>query len=41
MTDKEKLLKSQIRKQKRVIKRLKNMIKIYAPYMQFTDELEK
>jgi len=37
-SDGEKKLKSQIREQKRLIKRLKNMIKIYAPYMKFSDE---
>lgn len=36
--DIEKNMKSQIRDQKKLIKELKNMIKIYAPYMQFPDE---
>jgi len=38
MVDNEKCLKSQIRQQKKLIKRLKNTIKIYAPYMNFPDE---
>lgn len=38
MLDKEKRLMSQIRQQKKLIKRLKNTIKIYAPYMNFPDE---
>jgi len=41
MTDKEKLLKSKIREQKKLIKRLKNMVKTYAPYMSFPDENRK
>lgn len=36
--DKERKMKSQIRKQKKLIKKLKNMIKMYAPYMGFPDE---
>ena len=36
--DKEKEMKSRIRKQKKLIKQLKNMIRIYAPYMEFPDE---
>jgi hypothetical protein len=38
ISDKERNLKSQIRKQKKLIKKLKNMIKNYAPYMEFPDE---
>lgn len=34
-TKKEKKLESQIRKQRQLIKRLKSIIKIYAPYMKF------
>jgi hypothetical protein len=37
-SDKEQKLKSQIRKQKKLIKELENMMKIYAPYMKFPDE---
>lgn len=36
--DKKRMMKSQIRKQKKLIKKLKNMIKMYAPYMEFPDE---
>ena len=39
MNDKERKLKSQIRKQKKMIKKLKNMIRLYAPYMNFSDEI--
>lgn len=38
VSDNERKLKSRIRKQKRLIKQLKNMIKNYAPYMHFPDE---
>jgi len=38
MLDKERRLMSQIRQQKKLIKKLKNTIKIYAPYMNFPDE---
>ncbi|GAI45919.1 unnamed protein product [marine sediment metagenome] len=37
-SDKERKLKSQIRKQKKLIKELKNTIRIYAPYMKFSNE---
>jgi len=36
--DKERKLKSQLRKQKKLIKTLKKMIRNYAPYMEFPDE---
>lgn len=36
--DKERELKSQIRRQKKLIKKLKNMIRSYAPYINFPDE---
>ena len=36
--DKETKMKSQIKKQKKLIKTLKNMIKNYAPYMKFPDD---
>ena len=35
VVEKEKKLESQIRKQKKLIKELKSIIKIYAPYMKF------
>ena len=38
MVVKEGKLKSQISKQKKFIKELKNIIRIYAPYMKFSDE---
>lgn len=38
MNKRDQKLKSQIREQKKLIKRLKNMIKNYAPYMKFPDE---
>ena len=38
ISDEERKLRSQIRKQKKLIKRLKNMIRLYAPYMEFSDE---
>ena len=34
----EQNLKTEIRKQRKLIKKLKNMIRIYAPYMKFPDE---
>ena len=38
-SDKEqRKLKSQIGKQKKLIKELKNMIRVYVPYMKFSDE---
>ncbi len=37
-SDKERKMRSQIREQKKLIKKLKNMIKTYAPYMHFPDE---
>jgi len=37
-SDKIRKMKTQIREQKRLIKKLKNMIKMYAPYMEFPDE---
>jgi len=37
-SDKERKLKSQIRKQKKLIKKLRNMIKMYAPYMELSEE---
>jgi len=40
-SNKERKLKSQIRKQKKLIKELKNTIKSYAPYMKFSDNNEK
>lgn len=36
--DKERDLKSQIRRQKKLIKKLKNMVRDYAPYINFPDE---
>ena len=33
--EKEKKLEYQVRKQKKLIKELKSVIKIYAPYMKF------
>ncbi len=38
MKKREQNLKSQIRNQKKFIKKLKNMIRFYAPYMEFPDE---
>lgn len=38
MVVKERKLKSQISKQEKFIKELKNIIRIYAPYMKFSDE---
>lgn len=38
MNKRDQKLKSQIRKQKKLIKKLKNMIRNYAPYMEFPDE---
>ena len=38
MIDSKKRLKSQIREQKKLIKNLKNMVKLYAPYTNFSDE---
>jgi len=38
MLDKERSLKSKIRKQNKLIKKLKSTIKIYAPYMNFPEE---
>ncbi len=40
-SDKERMMKSQIRKQNKLIKKLKNIIKMYAPYMEFTEEYSK
>lgn len=37
-SDKERKMKTQIREQKKLIKKLKNVIRIYAPYMKFPDE---
>lgn len=36
--DKERKMKSQIRKQRNLIKELKNIIRHYAPYMRFPDK---
>jgi len=37
-SDKIRKMKTQIRVQKRLIKKLKNMIKMYAPYVEFPEE---
>ena len=36
--NKEQKMKLQIKEQKKLIKKLKNLIRIYAPYMRFPDE---
>lgn len=36
--EKVKKLKLQIRKQKKFIKKLENMVRFFAPYMEFTDD---